>query len=136
MYAHPCQISHLPDRPWRNETASQQTVWEKLGDATGIDTIGLPALQRANRGGIHQRQLELAFAGFQHVPDRYPADASRFHRNLPDIALFQPLAKPFQILREGPEDGFFHLKVTTGDTAANANADGLLVYIHARAAAV
>jgi hypothetical protein len=136
VYAHPCQISHPANRLWWNETASQQAVLQKLGNAPCIDPIRLLALQGVYGGGIHQCQLKLVLTAFEHIPHWYPVNAGRFHRHLPDLSFFEPLAKPFQILRESPEQSFFHLEMTAFNSAAQTNADRLFMYIHSSATAV
>jgi hypothetical protein len=72
-----------------------------------------------------------------HIPDGYPIHAGGFHGHCWTLRSFSHCQEPLPILSKGAEDGLFALHLAiAAHPAADANADGLFVYIHTCAAAI
>jgi hypothetical protein len=69
-------------------------VLEQLGNPLTILDVGLMPGHGFDVLGIHQPHLALTF---ENVPDRFPGDASRLHRNMTHVLALQPVGQLQQV---------------------------------------
>src|SRR5262249_9909178 len=127
------QVPQLALRAWRDKTAPQQTVLQKLGNPLAVSDVAFAAGHLLQLARIHQPQLKNPFP---QVPYRLPQDSSRSHGDVGHAPRSQPLRHPQPIPGHGPKGPDLFADMTLGFHAANGYPDDLLMNINPSDAAI
>ena len=90
-FAVPGQVTQLPDRSRRHERSSEQPMLQQLRQPGRVGHVSLAARHHLDVLGVDQ--LEVKVPLFEHVPDRLPVGAGRFHHDLDDPVGTQPVSE-------------------------------------------
>jgi hypothetical protein len=129
LHSLPRQIPQLTHRLVWHKTRLQKPVLEQLGDPLTVLDVGLTPRHRLDVLGVAQDQLE---EPLEQVPDRLPVHPGRFHRNVGDPFISQPVRQRQELVGFGAE-GANLLSDLPLDKSPKAGDDRLLVDIQAGA---
>ena len=97
LLAGPQQGPQLLRRSVRHEARADQAVRQQLSQPSRIVHVGLAPWHVLHVRGVRQDQLEIAVR--QHMPDRLPIHARRFHRDMRAPVLAKPVRQLQKTLR-------------------------------------
>jgi len=87
VHAQARQIAQFTNLASGNETGSQQSMLQQLGNPFTIFLIRLASRQCLHVLRVHQQDREFIF---QHIPDWLPIHTGRFHGHVRDVVREQP----------------------------------------------
>ena len=89
--------AHILGRAIWHEARPDQAVRQQVRYPVGVLHIGLAARQVLDMRGVRQHQLEITVG--QDVPNGFPVDTGRFHRNVRTLVLGEPPRQTDQVCR-------------------------------------
>ena len=127
----PCRVT-IPQQPniaWRHETRRHQSVLDQLGDPHRVRDIGLAARHVPQMLGVDHPDREMVL---QHVVDRFPIDAGRFHPDQRHLLRGQPFRERFELPGHRGERPGLRPAHTTRPRTAHRGHHRVAVHIQAR----